>query len=351
MRIAYIVSSLSNAGPIIVVHNLVQLMTSHGHYCKVYYFDDKIELNFHCDKERITFRSQIDFKKFNIIHTHGNRPDLYVFLKKPFRTSSIFISTIHGNLFLDKNGSIGNKLKSWINSCIVLTFMSRHDHYIFLTKFSAAHYQKWFSPRKIDYAYNSVIIHSDEVLSQDEMNEVNTFKEKSLLIGANCSLIDRKGIDIVIKAMPYLPDYKLFLVGDGPMRNELEKLAMNLKIKSRVYFAKYRAFAYRYLPYYDIYVIPSWNEGFPLAMLEAAYFKKKIVCSNLPIFKEIFTVEEVSMFDLENPISIVSAIKNALLDNRLGENVYSHFCKEYSPSCMYHTYEKLYQKYIDKISL
>lgn len=48
MKIAYIVSSLANSGPVIVVCDLVSMMLKHGHEVEVFYFDDKVELDFPC---------------------------------------------------------------------------------------------------------------------------------------------------------------------------------------------------------------------------------------------------------------------------------------------------------------
>ena len=61
----------------------------------------------------------------------------------------------------------------------------------------------------------------------------------------------------------------------------------------------------------DIYMMPSYSEGFGLAMVEAALAKKSIVCSNLPSFHEIFTEREVSFFELDDKVSLIQAIENA----------------------------------------
>ena len=83
MHIAYIVPKLANKGPVIVVLELVRQMLRHGHTCKVFYFDPEQEIQFPCPVERITFSHAIDFRPFDIIHTHGLRPDCYVFVHKP----------------------------------------------------------------------------------------------------------------------------------------------------------------------------------------------------------------------------------------------------------------------------
>jgi len=54
------------------------------------------------------------------------------------------------------------------------------------------------------------------------------------------NLVSRKGHDMVIRALPALcrrvPDLVYMIVGDGPYRGELEKLAMDLGVRDRVVF-------------------------------------------------------------------------------------------------------------------
>lgn len=88
MKIAYIIPKLVNKGPIIVVQELVQQMITHGHECYVYFFDEGQEISPPCKTQKISFFESIDFNKFDIIHTHGLRPDLYVFIHKPHKCKS-----------------------------------------------------------------------------------------------------------------------------------------------------------------------------------------------------------------------------------------------------------------------
>jgi glycosyltransferase involved in cell wall biosynthesis len=57
------------------------------------------------------------------------------------------------------------------------------------------------------------------------------------VVGAVSRLIDYKGVDVLIRAMALLPfDVKCILVGDGPQRVELERLAKQLRLEERVIF-------------------------------------------------------------------------------------------------------------------
>ena len=44
MKIAYIIPSLANKGPILVVRDLCVELLKIGHFCDVYYFDEIIKL-------------------------------------------------------------------------------------------------------------------------------------------------------------------------------------------------------------------------------------------------------------------------------------------------------------------
>ena len=65
------------------------------------------------------------------------------------------------------------------------------------------------------------------------------FKGNDCLIGVNALLTFRKGVDIVIRALPALPGYKLFIVGDGKEKGHLEKIAEDVKCKRPRLFAGY----------------------------------------------------------------------------------------------------------------
>lgn len=62
---------------------------------------------------------------------------------------------------------------------------------------------------------------------------------------------------------------RLLIVGDGPMRLELQDLATRLGIADAVHFAGYQAQPERYLRVMNVFALTSRMEGLPLAILEA----------------------------------------------------------------------------------
>ena len=65
------------------------------------------------------------------------------------------------------------------------------------------------------------------------------------------------------------PDSILVLVVDGPERHNLENLAEKLGIRDRVIFTGQRTDISAMLNVFDVFVMPSIFEGFPIAGIEA----------------------------------------------------------------------------------
>jgi glycosyltransferase involved in cell wall biosynthesis len=65
------------------------------------------------------------------------------------------------------------------------------------------------------------------------------------------------------------PDVRFFVVGDGALRGELEALARELGIASRVVFTGFRADALDLLRAFDVFVMSSYLEGLGTSIMDA----------------------------------------------------------------------------------
>ena len=96
---------------------------------------------------------------------------------------------------------------------------------------------------------------------------------------ANPSLIavgrlhPQKGFDLLLKAFARIqakyPEWQITILGEGPMRSELEALRAQLKLTDRVHFPGLVSNVRDYLDQADLFVMPSRFEGFPMALCEA----------------------------------------------------------------------------------
>jgi colanic acid/amylovoran biosynthesis glycosyltransferase len=94
-------------------------------------------------------------------------------------------------------------------------------------------------------------------------------------------LIPKKGMDILIRAAALLrsgPSFRMRIVGDGPLRSELEALARRLKLDDRIFFLGWqtREETYRLMHDSQVFVLASRTdgetketEGAPMVLLEA----------------------------------------------------------------------------------
>lgn len=103
---------------------------------------------------------------------------------------------------------------------------------------------------------------------------------KDLGIDDDCMVLGHVGKIYKPKNHPYLirvfaeyqklnPNSKLLLVGDGVMRQEVEKLVDELEVRNHVIFAGLRTDIPDMLQAMDYFVFPSIWEGMPLSVLEA----------------------------------------------------------------------------------
>jgi glycosyltransferase involved in cell wall biosynthesis len=86
-------------------------------------------------------------------------------------------------------------------------------------------------------------------------------------------LVHQKGIDILLEAFARIadqaPEWRLSLIGDGPLRDELAALAGALGIAERVAFHGHLASPLEHLRRSSVFVLPSRFEGMPNSLLEA----------------------------------------------------------------------------------
>jgi glycosyltransferase involved in cell wall biosynthesis len=105
-------------------------------------------------------------------------------------------------------------------------------------------------------------------------------------------LVQQKSVDVLIKAAPILleklGDLRIDILGQGPERSKLERLAWSLGVASKVHFHGYVPSSYRdeLLGRSWIAACPSAYEGWGLVCMEASAFGLPVVASDVPGLRE-----------------------------------------------------------------
>jgi phosphatidylinositol alpha-1,6-mannosyltransferase len=149
------------------------------------------------------------------------------------------------------------------------------------------------------------------------------------------NLVSRKGQDMVIRALPALcrrvPDLVYMIVGDGPYRGELEKLALDLGVRDRVVFAG--QVSDEDLPdvyaLCEVFILASREhlegndvEGFGMVLLEASACGKPVVGGRSGGVPDAL-VDGVTglLVDPLNPEEITGALASVLTDHDLAAHL------------------------------
>ncbi len=114
--------------------------------------------------------------------------------------------------------------------------------------------------------------------------KIGSGKEKIILFYGR--LVKYKGVEYLLEAFSMLnkKNVRLFIVGDGDLSGKLRAKAKNLGLSNIVFTGHVNNAtmnSFRFLA--DIFVLPSINRGeaFGISIIEAMYFKKPVVTTNI----------------------------------------------------------------------
>jgi glycosyltransferase involved in cell wall biosynthesis len=109
--------------------------------------------------------------------------------------------------------------------------------------------------------------------------------ENSIIAGTAGRLVPVKGPEFLIKAARYIisryPDAYFIFTGDGPLEQDLKRRALKMGISENIIFLGWRDNIAQIISIYDIFVLPSLNEGMGRVLAEAMALGKPIVASNI----------------------------------------------------------------------
>lgn len=166
-----------------------------------------------------------------------------------------------------------------------------------------------------------------------------------------------KNFKLVVEACSLLAkdkiSFKLLLVGDGPLKEELELLVDKNNLRSKVVFLGYCKNMPDIMSACDILVQPSLTEGMSNVIIEAMASGKVVIASDAPGNKELvvdnitgYLFKSGDVMDLAKKIVMIYNDRD--LVKKFGEKANELANEKYSLSRMTRDYENLYTLTIDK---
>ena len=123
-----------------------------------------------------------------------------------------------------------------------------------------------------------------------------------------CRLEPQKGVDVAIRALAEVPDAWLVVLGEGPERAELERVASD-----RVYMPGRVPDVAAWLRRADVLVHPVRWEGFGLAVLEAMLAGLPVVASNVSSLPELVG-DAGLLVPPDDPTALAAALNRMLAE-------------------------------------
>ncbi len=175
----------------------------------------------------------------------------------------------------------------------------------------------------------------------------------TLRVGVVARLVERKGHRFLLQAMaqlrddPVCPDFVLDIVGDGPGREELERLTAKLGLTTSVRFHGDTDDVLAVLAKLDVFVLPSTYEAFPVSLLEAMSCGVAILATGVDGVPEL--VEDGVNGVLVRPgraEALAEALKGLVMDRDRRETLAlagaAHVRERFTLEHMIKGYENLY---------
>jgi glycosyltransferase involved in cell wall biosynthesis len=289
-------------------------------------------------------RGAIATHAIDVVHSHGFRQDVISLLARrlPGRPTRI-LSTPHG---WDGLGSRKLQLYDALNKAILPLF----DAVAPLSPGLVDSLRTVPLPSgKLHLISNAVDLAEVESTAPLSSPLPGQSRSDNFIIGYVGQLIPRKGVDILLQALSRLgPNgWSCLVLGDGPSRAALEREARQRGLLDRVQFLGFRPDRLRFLKCFDLFVLPSYREGTPRALLEALAAGIPCIGSGIPGILELLEDGVTgTTFPAGDPARLAEAILLNIRDSRearrLARTGQARVYERHSAAAMAGAYEHLY---------
>lgn len=153
--------------------------------------------------------------------------------------------------------------------------------------------------------------------SLDYKKKTNLSNKKFIALG-RCT--HHKGFDIVVDAFNIFSrentDWKLEIVGDGPLKPLLEEKIISYNLAERITLLPFSNQVEDRFSDADVFIFSSRFEGFGIVQVEALSCGLPIVASDIPITKELLKDRGIAIFyENENPEDLARAMHTIIGQN------------------------------------
>jgi glycosyltransferase involved in cell wall biosynthesis len=288
----------------------------------------------------LQLRKYIKKEGVDIIHSHGYKSNLYSF----FATIGLkkgLVATCHNWL--------GDNPKMKFYTALDLFFLRRFSHAVAVSP-DVRHrmLQSGIPAEKVSTIGNGIDLARFENISPTNNVKAQLgIPERHTVVGTVGRLSQEKGhvhfLNTFKSIQAEFPDITYLIVGDGPLRGELQKKFDNPSI----IFTGLRRDLPELYNCMDIFVLPSLTEGLPMVLLEAMASCLPVVATSVGSVPDVIVEEETGFFTQPGQEEalrdhLVFLLKNPEERRRMGQKGHARVKEGYSAAKMANEYKSVY---------
>ncbi len=217
------------------------------------------------------------------------------------------------------------------------------------------------SPEQAIYIPNGVRLPVDGSLPESLPAKKVAFRQQlglpddAGLLGMVARLHPQKGHTYLLAAfaqvIQQMPETRLLIIGDGPLRQSLEHQAAGLGLAGRIHFLGDRSDGADLLPLLDVYVHSSLFEGMPNAVMEAMAAARPVIATNVDGTPELVVDQQTGwLVEPADPAALAGRMMFALHHpeeaRRMGLAAAERMKIHFSADSMIAAYDALYQELV-----
>jgi glycosyltransferase involved in cell wall biosynthesis len=220
-----------------------------------------------------------------VVHTHTSKAGLLGRLAAKIARVPCIVHTPHGHVFFGHFGPVLSRIFLWVERL----FAPLTDRVIALTAGEIRDYTdfKVYPQEKLVTIHSGVDVEKFKQVPVGAVEKKRSLglEQKGLVVGFIGWLLPIKGPMHLLKAMETVwrdhEDTALVFIGKGDLDIDLRAEALKTSANGRVNFLGWRNDINEIMPIFDIFVLPSLNEGMGRVLVEAMAAGKPIVASNV----------------------------------------------------------------------
>ena len=223
------------------------------------------------------------------------------------------IAWIHTDVAKYDIGISELEIKKTYNNVDKVIAVSKHAKNSFCNKFS-------IPDKQVDVIYNLI----DEKSILEKSKELKPKKEKFTFINVAKMRVEKRH-DRLIEAAKILKeegfDFKLWLVGNGPLEEEIKELIKKYDVSDKVDLLGLKTNPFPYIKAADYFVMSSDHEGYPISLLESLTLKTKIITTDVSGAREMLGNDQFG-YIVENSLEgIVNKMREVMINKDLSKNI------------------------------